>query len=89
MLNEGDLVFIKQNIHIWQMVEMEGKNPVKIYNSTASILYPHSTKEGWYYVFLHKPVKKPFVYRESNLIWTGWVYLSEERWEEGLFDVCV
>ena len=92
MLNNGDLILINKDIYLWTMVEMQSSKKYTpkaiIENKLATILYPHQTEPDWYYIFLHKAVNMRMrSWSPSTNVWSGWVYLNWERYEQNNFDI--
>jgi len=91
VLNNGDLIRIDGDIHLWHQVELDEKDTVRYFvrKTLGTILYSHHTEPDWYYIFLHKPIDLTgSPWRENcAMIWTGWVYLNWQRYEQGNFEV--
>lgn len=89
MLNPGDLVFIKDKIHLWEDVEISshGEGDRLTYHPLqskfASVTYAHSTNPDWYFILLFEP----FTSQNGRQVWTGWAYLPWGHFQKNYFEI--
>lgn len=89
MLNPGDLVFIRDKIHLWEDVEVSDQREGDrltyhpLLCKFASVMYTHGTNPDWYFILLFEP----FTAQNGRQVWTGWAYLPWGHFEKNHFEI--